>query len=349
MSFSLTNIADLLAHAAATWSTAPALSDRTNKITYDRLDGRVNALAQGLTDLGVQPGDRVAIITDKSIDIVAAMFGCYRAGAVLVPVNPLLKAPQVAHILNDSDARLLLAAEKRLPLLESLSDQAALRAVLPAGTDQPAPLEGQGGLPAPVAAPSGFDTDELATLFYTSGSTGLPKAVACTHANILAGAESVASYLENTSDDVILAILPLSFDAGYSQLTTAFQSGAHVILQDYLLPRDISRAAEQHGVTGITGVPAIWAATVKASWSDEARNRLRYFANTGGHLQQERINQLMQLFPKASPYPMYGLTEAFRSAYLPPDRIADKPGSMGRAIPGAKLFVLDETGALCAG
>ena len=172
--------------------------------------------------------------------------------------------------------------------------------------------------------------------------------MACTHGNILGGAVSVSTYLGNVAEDVILAILPLSFDAGFSQLTTGMRVGATVVLQDYLLPADIARACTQHGVTGITAVPAIWAATVKAKWPPEVAAKIRYFANTGGHLAADRLAELRALFPNARPFPMYGLTEAFRSTYLDPARIDDKPGSIGQAIPGATVCVIGDDGMECA-
>lgn len=325
-----------------------ALKDRAESLSYHDLAQRVQQAAAALRELGLQPGDRVAIIVDKQADVVAWMFGCYLAEAVLVPVNPALKAGQVRHILTDSGARLLVSSSRRQQLLETLADVSAMRLVLPGTGQPPVALTPSNNLPAPCPAPTGFDRPELATLFYTSGSTGLPKAVACTHDNILAGAKSVSSYLQNTREDTILAILPLSFDAGFSQLTTGFVSGATVVLRDYLLPRDIARACDEEGITGITGVPAIWTAALKAKWTDEARERIRYFANTGGHLPEDRISQLSQLFPNADPVPMYGLTEAFRSTYLPPDKVSERPGSIGKAIPGARLFVLNEHDEICS-
>ena len=348
MSAAFSKVSDLLDHAATLRPDGPGVSDRQGDISYSELAARTALLTSRLAETGLLPGDRVAVITDKQIDVLAVMFAVYRMGAVLVPVNPLLKMRQVAHILHDSGARALIASPTRLPLLEELADQPVMRMALSGPDGAPEPIAGSGPLGPVQAAPAGFDAPELATLFYTSGSTGLPKAVACTHANIIAGAESVSSYIGNTSEDVILSILPLSFDAGYSQITTGMISGARIILRDYLLPNDISRACEANGVTGITGVPAIWTATMRAKWSDEARMRMRYFANTGGHLPQERLQELRGLFPNASPFPMYGLTEAFRSAYLPPDRVDDKPGSIGKAIPGAQLFVLDPAGEECA-
>lgn len=348
MTVSCARVSDLLEHTAVLWPDSPALTDRHASVSRVELLGQALKVATALQQLGVEPGDRVALVVDKRIAVLAAMFGIYKAGAVLVPVNPLLKPRQVAHILSDSDARAILAVPERQPLLEDLATAPLMRLLLAAPDGAPTPMAGTRALGPQMPAPEGFDTPDLATLFYTSGSTGLPKAVACTHRNILAGAESVASYIGNTPDDVILAILPLSFDAGYSQITTGLISGARIVLQDYLMPNDISRACAAQGVTGITGVPAIWTAVTRARWTDEARLRMRYFANTGGHLPKDRLQELRTLFPAARPYPMYGLTEAFRSAYLPPERVDDKPGSIGKAIPGAALFVLDGTGAECA-
>jgi acyl-CoA ligase (AMP-forming) (exosortase A-associated) len=194
------------------------------------------------------------------------------------------------------------------------------------------------------AATWGVDAD-LAAILYTSGSTGRPKGVVLSHRNLLVGAESVSSYLENDADDVILAALPLSFDAGLSQLTTAFAVGAHVVLVNYLLPGDVVRICARHGVTGLTCVPPLWLQLVNATWPDDAR-RLRYFANTGGRMPETTLRRLRDLFPDARPFLMYGLTEAFRSTYLDPDQVDRRPDSIGKAIPNAEILVVRPDGSL---
>jgi acyl-CoA synthetase (AMP-forming)/AMP-acid ligase II len=330
---------DLLYRAANAHGTSVALADRWRSSTYAELLAMAERFAGDLSRLGVGAEDRIAVVVEKRIEVVAAIWGTYLAGAVLVPVNPQLKARQITHILLDSGARLLVAEPSRLAVMGDIDTADAALGGLAADGSCLATAIGAGS-----AIPDEFSGKGLANLFYTSGSTGLPKAVACTHDNISAGAESVASYIGNVSDDVILAILPLSFDAGFSQLTTSMSVGARVILQDFLLPNDISKACETHKVTGITGVPAIWAAAMRARWSDEARARIRYFANTGGHLAYERQLDLRNLFPNARPYPMYGLTEAFRSTYLDPAMNDAKPGSIGKAIPGATVLVVNEAG-----
>jgi acyl-CoA ligase (AMP-forming) (exosortase A-associated) len=164
----------------------------------------------------------------------------------------------------------------------------------------------------------------------------------------VAGAKSVASYLENRADDTLLAALPLSFDAGFSQLTTSFLVGARVILLNYLLPRDVVRALEREKVTGLTAVPPLYLQLTQLEWPSTITEHLRYFANTGGRMPRETLTALRQRLPKSKPFLMYGLTEAFRSTYLPPSEVDQRPDSIGKAIPNAEILVLREDGSPCA-
>jgi len=188
----------------------------------------------------------------------------------------------------------------------------------------------------------------MAAILYTSGSTGKPKGVVLTHRNMIVGAESVSHYLGNSPADTILSALPLSFDAGLSQLTTAFNSGAHVVLMNFLLAGDVIRLCEKHGVTGITGVPPFWIQIAELNWPPEVAARLRYFANTGGRMPKATLDRLRAQFPQALPYLMYGLTEAFRSTYLDPSEIDRRPDSIGKAIPNAEILVVRPDGSRCA-
>jgi acyl-CoA ligase (AMP-forming) (exosortase A-associated) len=192
-----------------------------------------------------------------------------------------------------------------------------------------------------------IDTDLLAIL-YTSGSTGRPKGVVLSHRNMVAGAKSVASYLNNGPHDTLLAALPLSFDAGFSQLTTAFHSGARVVLLNYLMPRDVLKAMEREQVTGLTAVPPLYIQLSQLEWPAGVGEHLRYFANTGGRMPRETLQALRGKVPRAQPFLMYGLTEAFRSTYLPPAEVDRRPDSIGKAIPNAEILVLREDGTECA-
>ena len=362
----VTAIHRLLEQQARIRPDAPALSSRDATLTYEQLWRAARRGGAYLAELGVARHDRVAVYLEKRFETVAALWGTSVAGGVFVPVNPLLKGKQVAHIVRDSGARVLITSSSRLAAVRDQLADTGLTAVLlvdpPDGvppTDAPRELP---VLPWPAASsddahpedgprtaepPSGPDTD-IAAILYTSGSTGAPKGVVLSHRNLVVGATSVSGYLKNTADDVILAVLPLSFDAGLSQLTTAFAVGAHVVLLDYLLPRDVPAVCERYGVTGITGVPPLWTQLATVDWPPRVRQGLRYFANTGGRMPRSLLLELRALFPAAAPYLMYGLTEAFRSTYLDPAQVDRRPDSIGRAIPNAEVLVLRPDGTPCA-
>ena len=151
-----------------------------------------------------------------------------------------------------------------------------------------------------VAGHRVIDTD-VVSILYTSGSTGNPQGVVLSPRNMVAGAKSVASYLENHAGDTLLAALPLSFDAGFSQLTTAFHVGARVVLLNYLLPRDVIKAIEREKVTGLTAVPPLYIQLTQLAWPVSITEHLRYFANTGGRMPRETLQALRQHLPQTQP------------------------------------------------
>ncbi len=334
---------------------APALFHKKEELDYATLAEAVTSTANGLLALGLQAGERVAVYLPKMPQTVAAMFGASAAGGVFVPVNPQLKPAQVGYILRDCDVRVLVTSPDRAAqLAETLSSCPDLRAVVlshgGAGrlADFPLPLHPWESLAAaPTAAPHRRIDADIAAILYTSGSTGRPKGVVLSHRNMLAGAESVAGYLENRADDRLLAVLPFSFDYGLSQLTTAFHVGASVVLMDYLLPRDVIRAVARHRVTGLAAVPPLWNQLADLDWPEEARG-LRYLTNSGGAMPIATTRKLRAALPDTRIYLMYGLTEAFRSRYLPPEEIDRRPDSMGKAIPNAELMVVRPDGSECA-
>lgn len=310
-----------------------ALVQSSREISYGDLDELVSRIAGGLIEAGVQRGDRVAIWGSKTIEVAAAMFAVARAGGVLVSVNPVLKGPQVEHILVDSGARILLTNTARAALLSKAMETAVL-----SFEDDWNRLSTSASATAPAA--------DLAAILYTSGSTGRPKGVMLSHANMIVGAESVSAYLQLASDDRILSVLPLSFDAGFSQLTTAFNVGARAVLLDYLTPRDVVRAVARHGVTAITGIPPLWLQLAEADWPEDSRRSPRILANTGGRMPVHLTRHLRSLFPNAKLYLMYGLTEAFRSTYLDPALVDQRPDAIGKAIPDAEILVVRPDGSV---
>jgi acyl-CoA ligase (AMP-forming) (exosortase A-associated) len=346
---------ELVHRAASRVPEGVALTVRGQHSTYAELADAIECVATGLVGLGLQRGERAAVYLEKRIENVAAIFGASAAGGAFVPLNPLLKPAQVAYILRDCNVRVLVTSPERFAQLEgALADCGDLRhvvvtgATLPPGSAVQFSIRSWSELTASRGARGHrvIDTD-LAAILYTSGSTGRPKGVVLSHRNMVAGAKSVASYLENTTTDTLLAVLPLSFDAGFSQLTTAFHAGARVVLLNYLLPQDVIRALAQERVTGLTAVPPLYMQLVQAEWPAGIDEHLRYFANTGGRMPLETLTALRRKVPRAKPFLMYGLTEAFRSTYLPPEEVDRRPDSIGKAIPNAEILVLRDDGSPC--
>lgn len=352
-----TNIHHLIAGHAASTPGAAALTFAEQTLSYSALWTQIRCAAAGLGCLGVLRGQRVAVFLDKRVETVVAIFGTSASGGVFVPVNPLLRPAQVGHILRDCGVRVLVTTPERLALLGAeLASCPTVRDIVVVGSP-PDPAESGAHhrthgwdrlCGAEPAAPAAFAIDlDIAAILYTSGSTGRPKGVVLSHRNLIAGAESVAAYLGNTADDVLLAALPLSFDAGLSQLTTAFAVGAQVVLMNYLVPSDVPRLCARHRVTGLTCVPPLWIQIVDQRWPAAARASLRYFANTGGRMPKPVLDGLREVFPSAKPFLMYGLTEAFRSTYLDPEEVDRRPESIGKAIPGAEILVVRPDGSVC--
>jgi acyl-CoA ligase (AMP-forming) (exosortase A-associated) len=312
---------------------APAFTAGKDSLTYFELEREVGRTAAALLAHGLKPGDRVASWMAKTALACILPLAAARAGLIHVPINPVLKRAQAAHILANSGARLLIANEARLASLEA-SEKAD--AILVRSEEWQA---GENALP-----PSSRDPNDLAALLYTSGSTGKPKGVMLSHANLWLGALSVASYLSLRPDDRTLAVLPLAFDYGQNQLLSTWAAGGHAIAFDYLLPRDVVRAVGRYDVTILAGVPPLWIQLAEADWSRGEGASLRTLTNSGGHLPETVFRKLRSLFPGASVHLMYGLTEAFRSTSLDPALADDHPDSVGEAIPFAEVMVAREDG-----
>ncbi len=350
---------ELIACSAAKAPQAPALTYGSSTLSYGELHRAVQGFAHGLMQLGLQRSERVAIYLEKRFECVIASFGAPAAGAVFVPVNPLLKPEQAVFIMQDCGVQVLVTSPERLAMLSEVLPQCpSLRHVVVTGdvvsTLVSATASGlqhhawTAFLQGPAAAGHRVIDTDMVAILYTSGSTGKPKGVMLSHRNMVAGAKSVASYLENQAQDTLLAALPLSFDAGFSQLTTAFHVGARVVLLNYLMPRDVIKAMEREQVTGLTAVPPLYIQLSQLDWPPSVADKLRYFANTGGRMPRETLMAVRQRAPHSQPFLMYGLTEAFRSTFLPPSEVDRRPDSIGKAIPNAEILVLREDGTACA-
>ncbi len=316
---------------------SPALFADGASISFAELDEQVGRISASLLAQDLNTGDRVASWMGKARLACLLPLATARAGLIHVPINPVLRRAQAAHILADSGARLLIANQARLDGLAA-GDLADAKPI--ALEDW---REGPQALP-----PSAHDPDTLAALFYTSGSTGRPKGVMLTHANLWLGAISVAHYLGLVASDRTLCVLPLAFDYGQSQLLSTWAAGGCPIAFDYLLPRDVVRAVRRHDVTVLAGVPPLWHQLAEADWSGGQGRSLRILTNSGGHLPLPLVRRLRGLFPQARLHLMYGLTEAFRSTSLDPALVDSRVDSVGAAIPFAEAMIARADGSEAA-
>lgn len=352
----MTLLHDLIVSSAERAPERVALWSGRERSTYAELSASVAAASSGLLRLGVEDRARVAVYLPKSVEAVAAMFGTSRAGGTFVPVNPVLKAQQVGHILRDSGARVLITSVARAEALDAElgACPSVAHVVLIDGERDGAIGHGtvtqwQQLLDDEPRSPTRRSIDrDMAAILYTSGSTGKPKGVVLSHRNMVAGARSVAEYLGNRPADRLLAVLPFSFDYGFSQLSTAFLTGASVAMIEYLLPRDILNALQRHEITGLAAVPPLWIQLAALEWPKNVPATLRYITNSGGAMPTATLAKLRERLPKTSVFLMYGLTEAFRSTYLPPEQVDVRPTSIGKAIPNAEILVVRPDGTPCA-
>ena len=350
-------VEDFLESSAERLPNKVALVCGDQRVTYAEINMRANRLAWGLQELGVVRGDRVAICLENSIDCVVAMFAALKSNGVFLVLNPTTKAEKLAYILNNSGAKLLVTAPRKLQEIDSLLPQLQqLAAVVLAARVSEVPNErdmpthtldelverhaGEKDGPPKEA----IDID-LAALVYTSGSTGNPKGVMLTHLNIVSAATSITSYLKNREDDIILNVLPLSFDYGLYQVLMAFKFGGTVVLERSMAyPFVLIQKLVDEKITGFPIVPTILSILLKLDLSKYDLSHLRYVSNTGAALPVAHILRLRELFPNVQIYSMYGLTECKRVAYLSPELVDERPDSVGKAMPNVEVYVVDEQG-----
>jgi long-chain acyl-CoA synthetase len=327
------------------------------RLSYQDIEKQCNRLAQALSAVGVQRGDRVAVYLENSVEAVVAIFAIVKAGAVLMPVNPTTKTEKLTYVLNNSRARgLITHYQKRATVEPCLGETPHLETVVFVGKDVEVASNGhkrmvswddllaqyeQEVLPPPKQA---IDID-LAALIYTSGSTGNPKGVVLTHLNIVSAATSITTYLENTADEIILNVLPLSFDYGLYQIFMGFKIGGTVVLErSFTYPHTVLEKIMQERVTGLPIVPTIAAILLQMDLTQYHFPCLRYITNTGAALPPQHIMQLREVFPHTRVYSMFGLTECKRVSYLPPSQLDIRPTSVGKAMPNVEVYVVDDQG-----
>ncbi len=346
-------VQDFLQNSAERFPDKAALVCDGQRLTYAEVEARANRLAHALIAHGVQRGDRVAIYLPNSVEAVVAIFGILKAGGTFVVVNSTTKRDKLTYILKNCRATTLFTSGRNASLA------AKVHAAVPS-----LKFTVLSGKRATTAAGDGFYTfddllaaypanrpacptidQDLACLIYTSGSTGDPKGVVEGHNNVVFASGSIIQYLENIADDIVINVLPLSFDYGLYQLLMVFRFGGTLVLEkSFAYPAAVLKKMEAERVTGFPGVPTIFAILLQTDLSPYDLSSLRYITNTAAALPPSHIMELRDKFPWATLYSMYGLTETKRTLYLPPDQLDKRPGSVGIAIPGTEVWIEDEEG-----
>jgi acyl-CoA ligase (AMP-forming) (exosortase A-associated) len=316
-----------------------AIADSTRNLTYRQVEETAGGISEWLAQAGIRKGDRVAFYLDHDVYQALVIIGISASGAVFVPVNSLLYPQQVQHILCDSETRYLLTTRALYSKIESIHKDCP--------TVQTVCFVEELSCLGELKRNTDSIENDLAAILYTSGSSGRPKGVMLSHKNLIAGCWIVSEYLELTEKDRLLGILPLSFDYGLNQLITMLAQGGFYQFHTFVVPNQIVDALSRYEITGLAGIPTIWALLVRSTLAKTKLPHLRYITNSGGAVPLKVLTFLRNALPSKRIYLMYGLTEAFRSTYLSPEQLDQRPTSMGKAIPNTEIMVLDENGEIC--
>jgi long-chain acyl-CoA synthetase len=332
------------------------------RITYGQLNDKSTQFANALIQLGINRHDRVIIFLDNSIESVISIWSILKTGAVFIVLNGSIKANKLEYIIKDSGANFIISDSRKCEVINDalLRFKKSIKVIWVGDNDVRAKLSSDcsfvfneimsnqnAGISKGLAGRLSKIIDyDLATLIYTSGSTGEPKGVISSHFNMISAARSIIEYIENDQNDIILDVLPLSFDYGlYQMIMTTIFGGTMVLETSFMFPIKIVQIIEKERVTGFPIVPTIIALLLKMKDIDQYKiDSLRYISNTGAAFPVPHIQKFHQLFPHINIFSMYGLTECKRISYLPPSEIMNRPSSVGKAIPNCEVFILDENG-----
>jgi amino acid adenylation domain-containing protein len=347
---------EFLERSAGLFPGKTALICRHQRLTFADIDHAANSLAHALVEEGFARQDRAV----NSVASVVCIFAVLKAGGVFVIIDPQVKVKKLQYMLEDCQARILFTDAAHLAAVSGgVYHSAYLKHIVltddePSVTDVVPPAGSPAVLSYPALlsqhpkaypVPSCSDTD-LASLIYTSGSSGKPKGVMLTHRNMVSAADSIIQYLENNENDVILDSLPLAFDYGLYQVLMAFKFGGTVVLEKaFVYPQQMINLIVRERVTGWPIVPMIAAILVRLkNLENHDFSSLRYITSTGQSLPPQHIVHLRKAFPRVKIYSMYGLTECKRVAYLPPEQLEKRPASVGKAMPNTEAYIVDNKG-----
>lgn len=303
-------------------------------------------LCRKLAQANIGKGDVVGIYLPHSLGQVIGIFATALQDAVFTVINPQLGPDQVKHQVHDASMKAVIGSADLLAPFEEFFAQRQMHVER---------IEHTGLAKSDLAADIDLRTSvttnipvDVSNYIYTSGSTGLAKGVVVPHRTLLDGARIVSGYLGITRDDTILSVLPFSFDYGLNQLLSSVHAGATIVLHRFLLAKDLLDLVASERITGLAVVPSMWPKLLRLKRREAAQiESLRYVTTAGGFHPPELLRSVADFLPTTEIIVMYGLTESFRSAYLPFSEIFKRPGSIGKAVPEVELMVLDENGGRC--
>ncbi len=348
---------NFLEDSARKYPNKVALITDEGSYNYREIDDIANKIAQALLADNLKKGDRVAIFMNNSLDVVVGLFGILKAGGIFIIINTTAKTEKLAYILNNSRASVLIASKQNLPVIAgACNNTPSLKDIYMAGKDIPSgqalhkrvcSLEEIMGGTNNSRQPETHTIDmDLASIIYTSCSTGPPKGVMMTHFNMVSAANSIIKYLEKTEEDIILNTIPMSFDYGLYQVLMGFKVGATIVFEkQFMYPYTVIDTILREKVTGFPIVPTIAAILLQMDGIKKHDfHHLRYITSTAAALPVAHIDRLKDFFPMTKIYSMYGLTECKRVSYLPPEQLAIRPTSVGKGMPNTEAYIVDQNG-----
>jgi len=356
----MTLIHHFLEESARKYPDKIALTHEQTRATYEQINTMANRIARALIGIGAGADTRVAVILHNSIEYVASYYGVLKTGAAFVSLSTDIKPGGLAPLLKEIEPVVVISSTRFENLLSNTLDcSSGVRALIISEPRSkwmamPFPVirlediirEGDASNPGLAVDPSA-----LACLIYTSGSTGVPKGAMLTHRNIVHNTDSICTYLNLTSDDRQIVVLPFFYVMGKSLLNTHFAVGGSVVINNrFAYTGAIIRQMIDEQVTGMSGVPSTYAYLLHRSPLAASRDKLhslRYCSQAGGHMSRQIKQELRRVLPAHTLiYIMYGATEASaRLSYLDPAEFDRKIDSIGKAIPGVTLRVVGEDGA----